>query len=452
MGSVLRVRVSSRSRSFLDGRVAICSKGKLVNPSSIEILATSLFAVAVLHTFLSSQFQHFAHKFPEGSVAENFFHMLGEVEVVFGLWAAVFLGVMALTIGGKGAVQYAESLNFAEPMFVFAVMAVAATKPVIATARRIIFVIGRLIPIGRETGTYASCLVIGPLLGSFITEPAAMTVTALILRDRYFDQEKSDRFRYLTLAVLFVNVSIGGVLTSFAAPPVLMVASTWNWNNVFMLQNFGWKAALAVVTNALLATYILRSELKVASSKDDKSDSSPLWLTVVHFIALGLIVATAHHPVIFIGIFLLFLGFATITREYQQELLLKQSLLVAFFLGGLVVLGGLQRWWLEPVLGGMSSTVLFFGSAALTAVTDNAAITYLGSQLPNVTDEFKYALVSGAVAGGGLTVIANAPNPAGFAILQNRFGPDGVSPVKLLVAAIVPTIVALLAFFLFWPS
>lgn len=422
-----------------------------MSASKIEIIATVIFALAVLHTFLSSQFQKIAGGFPEGSILENLFHMLGEVEVVFGLWAAVLLALIAAVAGRIEAVTYAESLNFTEPMFVFAIMAVAATRPVINFASRIITSAAQLLPLNRETSVFISCLIIGPILGSFITEPAAMTVTALILRDRYFKADVSQKFKYAALGVLFVNISIGGVLTPFAAPPVLMVATKWAWDISFMLQNFGWKAAIAVSINAASVALYLRKELRILKSNPtDSSTTSPPWIIGAHVLFLALVVINAHHAVIFMGIFLLFLGFASITREHQDELLLKQSLLVAFFLGGLVVIGGLQKWWLQPVLTAFSDTALFFGATALTAIADNAALTYLGSQLENVTDGFKYALVAGAITGGGLTVIANAPNPAGFSILQETFGKEGISPLRLLLSALFPTIVALAIFGLFW--
>jgi hypothetical protein len=115
---------------------------------------------------------------------------------------------------------------------------------------------------------------------------------------------------------------------------------------------------------------------------------------------------------------------------------------VAFFLAGLVVLGGQQAWWLQPLLMGLSVDAVFYGATALTAITDNAALTYLASLVPGLSDEFKVAIVAGAVAGDGLTVIANAPNPAGVAILKGRFDEGVVNAGKLLVAAIPPTIVA----------
>lgn len=408
-----------------------------------EIAATVFFGLAIIHTFLSSKFRHLAHRFGSGSVKENFFHLLGEVEVVFGFWAGCLLLFVLFSDGSTGAVQYAEGLNFTEPLFVLAIMAVAATRPIVSMARRSIVAVGSVLPVPREIGIYACALVLGPLMGSFITEPAAMTVTALILKDRYFERSVSDRFKYVTLAVLFVNISIGGVLTPYAAPPVLMVAAKWQWTLEYMLMTFAWKAVLATLINAFFATAILFRELRTISNEDTQATTNgPAWLAAVHVLFLIAIVLTAHHPVIFLGLFLFFLGVATITEEYQDSLKIRESLLVSFFLCGLVVLGGLQKWWLDPLLRKLDEFPLFLGTTLLTAITDNAALTYLGSQVEGVSDGFKYALVAGAIAGGGLTVIANAPNPAGYSILQDKFGPDGIKPMKLLLFALPPTLIA----------
>jgi Na+/H+ antiporter NhaD/arsenite permease-like protein len=155
----------------------------------------------------------------------------------------------------------------------------------------------------------------------------------------------------------------------------------------------------------------------------------------------------AHYPPLFIGAFLFFLAFAQSTAHHQGRFDLKAPLLVGFFLAGLVVHGGLQGWWIEPVLKRLDEFPLFLGATVLTAFNDNAAITYLAALVPGFTDTMKYAVVAGAVTGGGLTVIANAPNPAGQAILQ-RFFPDGVSPLGLLVGALVPTLVMSAGFLL----
>ena len=286
-----------------------------------------------------------------------------------------------------------------------------------------------------------------PLLGSFITEPAAMTLAALMLRDTLLSREVSNRLKYVTLGVLFVNISIGGTLTPFAAPPVLMVAGKWGWDTWFMIANFGWKASVAVFINAACAMWLFRKELDhMAAPRPRDAAAVPMPVVAVHLIFLALVVVFAHHPAVFLGLFLFFLGFATAYQRYQSPLILREALLVAFFLAGLVVLGGLQRWWLEPVLMGMDAHAVFFGATVLTAVTDNAALTYLGSLVDGLSPEFQQALVAGAVAGGGLTVIANAPNPAGAAILKEKFSDGVIQPLGLLVAALPPTFVAVLAF------
>jgi Na+/H+ antiporter NhaD/arsenite permease-like protein len=169
---------------------------------------------------------------------------------------------------------------------------------------------------------------------------------------------------------------------------------------------------------------------------------------LVHVGFLIAIVLNAHHAVVFIGVFLFFLGFTQAYEGYQSPLLLRESLLVGFFLGGLVVLGGLQQWWLQPTVRAMDAHALYIGSTGLTAIMDNAAITYLGSLIEGLSPEAKYLLVAGAVTGGGLTVIANAPNPAGLAIVRRGFSDEAVSPLWLFVAAIPPTATACLAFLL----
>jgi hypothetical protein len=289
-----------------------------------------------------------------------------------------------------------------------------------------------------------------PLLGSLITEPAAMTLAALMLAPLVFRRQGlPESHKYLALGVLFVNVSIGGTLTSYAAPPVLMVATTWQWDSAYMLGHFGWKSALAVLVNASLATLVLGRHLK-PSEPAEAPDAQPVpaGIVAVHVALLAGVVALAHHPVAFLGLFMLFLGFAQAYERHQSPLILKEALLVGFFLAGLVVLGGMQGWWLQPIVEGLQPLALFFGALGLTAVTDNAALTYLGSLIEGIPDASKYMLVAGAVAGGGLTVIANAPNPAGVALLRSGFADGAIGAMGLLLGALVPTGVAAAALLL----
>jgi putative Na+/H+ antiporter len=421
-----------------------------MSPTSMEILATLLFAVAVLHTFLTRHFEHLAHVQPAHA---GFWHLLGEVEVVFGFWAAVFLVALTASTGMDGAIAYLDTVNVTEAEFVFVVMVIAASRPIFELAGLLTRGVARLLPLPTPLAFYFAVLAFLPLLGSFITEPAAMTLAALVLRDNFFARPLSERFKYATLGVLFVNVSIGGTLTSFAAPPVLIVATKWGWDLPFMLTTFGWKAAIAVLLNTTLATLLLRRELRgldvaPAVPAAGQAERVPALVIAIHLIFLAGVVVFSHYPKVFTWIFLFFLGFVSAYARYQSPLILREGLLVGFFLMGLVTLGGQQAWWLQPLLGGLSDTVVFFGALGLTALTDNAALTYLGSLVEGTTAAFKYALVAGAVAGGGLTVIANAPNPAGFSILRGSFAEGAISPLGLLLAALGPTIVAVAAFLL----
>jgi hypothetical protein len=410
-----------------------------------------LFILALLHTFSTPLFDDLARRSPRHA---GLFRLLGEVEVVFGFWASLLIMLLALHDSGAAAVDYAESRSYAEPLFVFVVMVVAASKPVLEAARALLRLLARA-----GSGALATRvefvqvwlgLALVPLSGSLITEPAAMTLAALMLAPTVFRAGMPEWLKYGALGVLFVNVSIGGTLTSYAAPPVLMVASTWGWDNAFMLEHFGRRALVAVVLNASVITLLLRPHLRAfdASVDGESSVRVPPWVASIHLGFLAAVVLLAHHPVLFLGVFLLFLGFAHAYARYQDPLILKEGLLVGFFLAGLVVLGGMQQWWLQPLVAGIKPVPLFFAALGLTAITDNAALTYLGSLIAGLSGHAQYMLVAGAVAGGGLTVIANAPNPAGAALLRHGFAGESIDAVKLLLGALAPTCAAALMFLL----
>ncbi|WP_088284748.1 putative Na+/H+ antiporter [Ideonella sp. A 288] len=415
-----------------------------MNPTAVQWAGAIIFAIAIVHTFSTKYFEKLAHARPAHA---GIFHLLGEVEAVFGFWAMVLMVTMVVLVDTRTTTQYLDTRNFTEPMFVFAIMVVAGSRSVLHMARRLVEAISRFAPLPGSLGFYFLTLSVVPLLGSFITEPAAMTLAALMLRDRLYTAGISLKLKYATLGLLFVNVSIGGALTPFAAPPVLMVAGKWNWDLFYMLTHFGWKMALAVGVNAGITTLVFRRELSaMAKAQPSTAGLVPGPVLLVHLVFLAGIVAFAHHPAVFMGLFLFFMGFAGAYPQYQDRLILREGLLVAFFLAGLVVLGGQQQWWLEPLLRSLNADTVYFGATALTAVTDNAALTYLASQVEGLSEEFKRAVVAGAITGGGLTVIANAPNPAGYAILRGQFEDEAISPLGLFIAALPPTLTAILAF------
>ena len=417
----------------------------MTTPTSVQLAAAILFALAIAHTFSTSYFERLAHQRPRHA---GLWHLFAEVEVVFGFWALVLTIAMFVLQGAEATTRYIDSRNFTEPLFVFAIMVIAGTRPVLQTASAVVNWLARRLPLPGSLGAYVVILFFVPLLGSFITEPAAMTLGALMLSERFFGRGISVRLKYATLGVLLVNVSIGGTLTPFAAPPVLMVAATWGWDLHFMLANFGTKAAVAVLVNAVAVAVVFRKDLAALRPMADAGQTRPVpWvLSLVHILFLTGVVVFAHHPPMFMGLFLFFMGVAHAYERHQDRLMLREGLLVAFFLAGLVVLGGQQQWWLQPVLLGLDSDAVFWGAVVLTAFTDNAALTYLGSLVDGLSDAFKYALVAGAVTGGGLTIIANAPNPAGIAILRGHFRDETVHPLWLLLAALPPTLVAVVAF------
>jgi hypothetical protein len=540
-----------------------------------NLVATLIFFCAIVHTFLTSKFLAIGHKWEhdheekrkQGHVDKHsvhhgaeLFHFLGEVEAVFGIWAIALGGSIFFFYDWKTLVGYiSHRVNFTEPLFVVVIMTLAATRPILKLSETIMWKIANLLG-GTLTAWWFTILTLGPLLGSLITEPAAMTISALLLAHKLYDLEPGDKFKYATIGLLFVNISVGGTMTHFAAPPVLMVAGPWDWGIGHMILNFGWKALVGILLSngiyfllfrkelfQLQEEFALRSlkdhiqqkylshraleaefdnivsavneEMKLADNFDqqigelientkrrledriddlhleeitregidpdlvkeafeqkfeeirllrmrqalpallpedqrlefrdphwdERDDPVPAWIIIVHVLFMGWTIFNAHHPELFIPGLLFFLGFAQVTSPFQNRIDLKPALLVGFFLGGLVIHGGVQGWWIAPVLGNLTEVPLMIVSTVLTAFNDNAAITYLSTLVPGFTDGLKYAVVAGAVAGGGLTVIANAPNPAGQAILKKYFE-NGVSPVGILAGAILPTVIAWLCY------
>lgn len=445
-----------------------------------NLAASVIFLLAILHTFAASTFTKLSHQIghrheeelkrrgvrdevhPTGMQEVSFpatvLHYLGEVEAVFGMWVIALAGAAIYYHSWHDFILYiAKDRIFTEPLFVFVIMAIAASRPVLR-ASEILMAKAAALGKGSPAAWWLSVLIIAPVLGSLITEPAAMTIAALLLAKRFYRYDPSPALAYGTLGLLFVNISVGGTLTHFAAPPVLMVAEKWGWNSAFMLEHFGWKALVGILLSSGFYFLWFRKELfqisnQVASCEDgvieepwhDRETAIPAWVTLVHLGFLGWTIYTAHYPVLFIGGFLFFLAFSNATGHHQSPLSLKSPLLVGFFLAGLVIHGGCQSWWIEPILTTLPNQALMLGSTILTAFNDNAAITYLASQVTNLSLSAKHAVVAGAVTGGGLTLIANAPNPAGQSILSQYFK-DGISPPRLLLGALVPTFIVYACF------
>jgi hypothetical protein len=532
-----------------------------------NLIASLIFLFAIIHTFISNKFTAIAHKLEHnhhrkiqekkaepGSVSfrAEIFHFFGEVEIIFGLWALVLFCAIFSFYDFSTAVNYiGHKVNFTEPMFVVVIMVLASTRPILKLTENSMAKVANLFG-GGLVAWWFTILALGSVLGSFITEPGAMTISSLLLAKKLYDLEPSEKFKYGTMGLLFVNISVGGTLTHFAAPPVLMVAHAWDWSFSFMLLNFGWKAIIGILISNTVYYFLFKNELSLLQNKfsliklkeeiqkkylkrkqleasfekmesiiseelgftkacsdkfdeirnklktkiekdvkdenydttlfdeafdqrfeeielhemrktlpgllppdkrapyfdpdwNNREDDVPVWIMIVHVFFMLWTVINAHTPALFIAGLIFFLGFAIATAPFQNRIDLKPAVLVGFFLAGLVIHGGLQGWWIAPVLGRLAEIPLMIGATILTSFNDNAAITYLSTLVPNFSPALKYAVVAGAVTGGGLTVIANAPNPAGQSILKKYFK-DGISPLGLLKAALIPTIIMFLCF------
>ena len=536
-----------------------------------NLIAALIFLCAIIHTFMASKFMSISHsrrnaqaekirtgKARDGSVdiVAEAMHFLGEVEVVFGLWVVPLVAAIVYFHDWPSVLHYIDGgVNLTEAAFVVVIMVLASTRPILRLSGSLMTNVAQLLG-GSLGALWFTILTLGPLLGSLITEPAAMTISAMLLSHKFYDLKPSKRFMYATLGLLFVNVSVGGTLTNFAAPPVLMVAGPWGWDTGFMFTSFGWKAIVGILIgnglyflafrrefaelqgayevrrlkDEIAQKYVTRELVDEAWAKagdeiaedkdaynsvrevtdryiahiqrrleadvipqlqdrgldpdlihealsarsdeaklyhirksapglldeaerpifndpdwDKRDDPVPAWITVTHVLFMGWTIVNAHHPALFILGLLFFIGFAQITTQYQNRILLQPAILVGFFLAGLVIHGGVQAWWIAPVLSSLNEVTLMAGATILTAFNDNAAITYLSTLVPGFTDGLKYAVVAGAVTGGGLTIIANAPNPAGQSILKEHFG-NSVSAKSLLLAALTPTIILWLCF------
>ncbi len=449
-----------------------------------NLAATVIFLVAIAHTFAAGRFTRWAHRIEHahrerlarqgqgpghhhpGSAEEVSFpaialHFLGEVEAIFGIYVVALAAAATWFHSWHDFALYLNfDRNYTEPIFVVVVMAIASSRPILRLAEA---VVAKVAALGRGSpgAWWFSILTVTPVLGSFITEPAAITIGALLLAKHFYRRKPRTVLAYATLGLLFVNISIGGTLTHFAAPPVLMVAGPWGWDTPFMLGHFGWKAVLALLAgNCLYWTVFRKDFVRMADAADGREDGVvhpeswttrerpvPWAVTLCHLLFLGWTVVHAHEPVLFMGGFLFFMAFFLATAHHQTNLQLRGPIMVGFFLAGLIVHGGCQAWWIEPVILALPPRALMLGATILTAFNDNAAITYLAAQVPGISEAAKHAVVAGAVTGGGLTVIANAPNPAGQSLLA-RFFPGGISPLGLALGALAPTVITYAAFVL----
>jgi hypothetical protein len=441
--------------------------------SSFHIIALLLFVFAIIHTLSIRKVHNWARQLEmrqppkrlnsdhERKFSVQLLYFLSEIEVVFAFWAIFLFFAIVSFYGWHVALDYIDTREYTEPLFVAVILALSATKPIILLAEKCVTWCTTLFG-SSISSWWLTLLTIGPLLGSFITEVGAMTLCALLLSRQFYQYRPSSQLAYGTLGLLFVNISVGGVLTNFASPAVLILSHAWNWSTPHIFYTFGWKILLGITLSNFIYWIYFRKELNTLNTRkkmllelnkqknEENGPPVPFWITMIHVLFIIWSVTFSHYPAIFVGSFLLFIGFHQATRSYQYPIRLARPMLVGLFLAGLVIHGGLQGWWVLRLLDGLSPLAIMGTTILLAGFNDNAAIAYLTILLPDWGETFKYAIFTGIVAGGGLTVIANAPNPVGYAILRHHFS-EGIRPLKLLKAAITPTLILYAIFYFLGP-
>ena len=437
--------------------------------SPFHLIALLIFICAVIHTLSVNKIHHWAKSFqrnhPAGKgkllkAVSQILFFFSEVEIVFAFWVIPLFIAICYFYDWTIALEYINTRDYTEPLFVVVVLSMSATRPIVHIAESAIRWCAKGLG-GSLSAWWFVLLTLGPLIGSLITEAGAMTLSALLLSRQFYIHKPSSRLAYASLALLFVNISVGGVLTDFASPAVLVLAHCWHWTLSDMFFDFGWKAALGIFLANSLYWFFFRKELADLNSEKQKLDRHasksaekeapiPIWVTLTHVIFVVWIVVVSHYTAVFVASYLFFVGFHQASRDHQYPIRLARPMLVGLFLAGLVIHGGLQGWWVVDLLRGISPLSVMGVAMSLTAFNDNTAISYLAGLVPDWGDLYEYAVFTGIIAGGGLTVIANAPNPAGYAILKHHFD-GGIRPIKLFLWALTPTLLLYAVFYFLGP-
>ena len=435
-------------------------------------LATGIFLVAILHTFMAPRFARLAHRVQQGrderararspSLRAEALHFLGEVEVVFGLWAVVLLAAIAAYTGWETAKHYLnDTVNYTEPLFVVVIMALASTRPVVGFAER------ALRPRGRRRRRHAGRVVgddpdhrsaarlvhhrtggdddlraaaRAPVLRSATQSHAPQVRDARAAVRQRLDRRHADAFRRAAGADGGAPVGVGHAVHAatlrLARGRSRSSCRRWSYFVVFRRE----LQALAARPAGRRRGAARRGRGRARRCCRFRRGS-----TAVHVAFMAWTVVNAHYPALFVGGFLFFLGFARATAPTRARRAARRRCSSASSSPAWSSMAGCRAGGLRRCSASLSELPLFVGATVLTAFNDNALITYLATLVPEPRHELKLAVVQGAVTGGGLTVIANAPNPAGQALLGAFLRRRDLS-ARAARRGLVPTLIAVVIF------
>lgn len=437
-------------------------------PTKLQIFFSIIFVCAIIHTFLTSTFYSLHEKYKKKTskdlekrkryrLLSEVYYFLSEVELVFGFWIVPLIVGLLFTSEIDQTILYLRTRDYTYAIYMTVVVVFASTRPVVIFAEKVLEYISRLGGNNAKSWWW-TILTVGPILDIILKEPGAMTISSILLAKTCFPFIKDTKFRYATLALLFINISLCGLLAPYTSRSLFLVATQENWNTGYTIVRFGWKAIMILLINNSLYYYFFKkhfakdsSSIAVLLAKEQK-ESPPLWLTMIHLLFLAGIVLSSEYPPIFLGIFFLFLGVHKATSHYQGReqgpLNLKPAIFVGFFFASLLIHGELQSWWAVRFLQNIGFAQGLLISTLLSSVVDNAVVLYFLDQIKPLSEAALYAIVVGALSSGGLTLMANAPNLIGYSNLRVFFG-GKISLVALFLAALPLTLISLFVFWLF---
>ena len=421
-----------------------------------------IFFLAIAHTFLTPQIHAWAGNLKMMQIAHPYhwrfyyflselLHLNSEIEVIFGLWLLPLFVWASLFTDWAAIQEYIVGRDYTFALYIMVIIVVIGSRPIISFAERVLEFIAR---IGRDSAGawWLTIMTVGPLLGSLLKEPGAMALSAILLSKKFYPYRPSRAFQYATLGLLFANISVGGLLSPYSSRALFFAAKSWGWDTHYMFTHFGWKLLIGIVLINSFYYCLFRKNFKEsfpkklpALAKGEESVPTPFWITIIHLAFVISISVYSLHAAIFIGIFIVFLGFHQVTRFYQSKLHIKQAALVGFFFVSLILHGELQGFWMVPLLRDFGEHVMVGGGFLLSAFTDNAIVNYLAVQIPSFTPRAQYLLVAAAMSAGGLTAIANVANPIGLTILRPSFHEE-ISLFKLFLGGLFPSLFYLLIF------
>ncbi|MBQ8498549.1 putative Na+/H+ antiporter [Chlamydia sp.] len=429
----------------------------------LRIGSAILFFSAVIHTFLTpwltrlyEEYQHKKMLFPERwrqyLWLSEFLRIVSRVELVFVLWAVPLFFLFLYTEGYRVTMAYFDSRNYVFSLFIIVMLILLESRPIEYFSQKIFATIAK---IGNQSPIcwWWTIMIAAPLSAFFLKESGAMIIAATLLSKHFYKFSPSPKLCYATMGLLFSNISISGLTSSFSSRALLTILPEIKWTNSFIISHFSWKVVLAILVSTTIFFCIFRKEFKkfpkTIPSSTMMSDRVPLWIIFIHVLLVGCVILSRAIP-LFLGFLLVFyLGFQRFTIFYQNPIKTAKVCFVGLFYIGIVIFGELQEWWVLDLMHGMPDFGYMMTSYLFSIFLDNALVNHIVHNLPMANDCYLYLVLVGSMSAGGLTLVSNMPNIVGYLILRPTFPHSDISLIRLFLSAVVPSIVSLSVFWFF---